>query len=407
MALFSYRALNARGQAERGTLDAASENEAKSILQGRSVFPLEVRPSKTIGFDLRSFLNLGRGPRISVQELAGFTRQFATLLEATIPYDTALEMILRQTSHLGFKSVLADVRGKVVEGAYLADAFRAYPLVFPPMVVNMVRAGETSGTLTLVMNRLGDYYENVSRLRAKMFSAMVYPAFMMVFGSGVVLFMLTYIIPKISALFDNFGVTLPLPTRILIAASAVITQYWWAILIALVAFGWGTARFLKTERGKALRDRVELKVPLWRVLHRKMMLERFTQTLSTMIKSGVELKDALVVSSQVMENRVFVAAMGRVIFDVQNRGLPLAAAMRREDLFPEDLCQMVAIGEETASLDAMLDNIAARLSREVVAISDAATAMLEPVMILVMGAGVAFIVISILLPMLQMNQLVG
>ncbi|MEE8394809.1 MAG: type II secretion system F family protein, partial [bacterium] len=209
------------------------------------------------------------------------------------------------------------------------------------------------------------------------------------------------------ALFDNYGVTLPLPTRILIAASAVITQYWWAILIALVAFGWGTARFLKTERGKALRDRVELKVPLWRVLHRKMMLERFTQTLSTMIKSGVELKDALVVSSQVMENRVFVAAMERVIFDVQNRGLPLAAAMRREDLFPEDLCQMVAIGEETASLDAMLDNIASRLSREVVAISDAATAMLEPVMILVMGAGVAFIVISILLPMLQMNQLVG
>ncbi len=407
MALFTYRALTSYGKTEKGTLDAASASEAKAILQQRQVFPLEVKPSRPFSLGLNIPYLFHREPRFSVQGLASFTRQFATLLEATIPYDASLEMILQQSSDLGLKSVLADVKGRVVEGAYLADAFAHYPRFFPPMVVSMVRSGEVSGNLSMIMHRLADFYDNASRLRTKLASAMVYPIFMMLFGLGVVAFMLTFIVPRITRLFDNFGVALPLPTRMLIAISELMTGYWWLILLLAAGGAWGAARYLRSERGRLFRDRLDLAVPYWNRLRRKMILERFSQTLATMLQSGVELKDALQVSSEVLDNKLYLQAMERVIFDVQNKGLPLAVALRQSGEFPEDLCQMIAIGEETANLDAMLDNVARRLSREVSAMMDGAAALLEPVMILAMGVAVGFIVLSILLPMLQLNQLVG
>ncbi len=407
MALYIYRALNTRGKSEKGSLNATSEKEAKAVLQSRNIFPLEVKVSKPFRLSLQSLFSLSSEPRLPVQKLAVFTRQFATLLQTTIPYDSALEMIFQQTNDITFKSVLSDVKGRVVEGAYLADAFSHYPRVFPPMVVNMVRSGEASGTLVMIMHRLADYYENVSRMRAKLTSALVYPVFMTIFGMGVVIFMLTFIIPKITTLFDNFGVQLPLPTRMMIGMSNLMIGYWWLFLLLALLLSWGLARFLRTERGKLFRDKVELSIPIWKELRRKLLLQRFTQTLATMLKSGVELKDALEVSSQVLDNKLYLQSMERVIFDVQNKGLPLSVALRREDRFPEDLCQMIAIGEETAALDAMLDNMTERLSREVTVMMDGATALFEPVMILAMGIAVGFIVISILLPLLQLNQLVG
>jgi type II secretory pathway component PulF len=341
-----------------------------------------------------------------VQQLAVFTRQLATLLNATIPYDTAVGLILQETSDLDFKGVLADVRGKVVEGAYLADAMSSYPGFFPPMVINMIRAGETSGTLVAVLQRLADYYDNVSRLRTKIAAALVYPAFMTMFGFSVVVFMVTFIIPRISRLFDSFGATLPLPTRILIATSNLVTNFWWLLIILAGGATYGAARYLKTEKGQLLRDRTELSIPLLKIFRRKVILQRFTQTLATLLKSGVELKTALTVATEVMENRLYLQAMDHVIFDVQNKGLPFSVALRRASGFPEDLCQMVAIGEETATLDSMLETVATRLSQEVAATLDAATALFEPVLILAMGAVVGFIVISVMLPLLQLNQLV-
>ena len=256
------------------------------------------------------------------------------------------------------------------------------------------------------MHSLADYYENASRLKSKLTSAMVYPIFMMFFGSGVAAFMLTYIIPKITDLFENFGVQLPLPTRILIGLSDILTGFWWLIILLIGLSIWGIIKYLRTEQGQLWKDRLELRIPLWKNLRRMMILQRFSQTLATMLQSGVDLNDALAVSAQVMENKIYLEAMEHVIFNVQNKGLPLSVALQRETLFPSDMCQMIAIGEETAKLDAMLETMARRYSREITVITDSATALLEPVMILVMGAGVGFIVVSILLPLLQLNQLV-
>ncbi|HEX7928636.1 MAG TPA: type II secretion system F family protein [bacterium] len=406
MTLYSYRALSAAGKAERGTLQAASESDARADLRDRGLYPLDLRTSKTMALNWSRLLRFGRSPSLSVQQLAVFTRQLATLLQATIPYDTALGLILQESSDLDFKSMLSDVRGRVVEGAYLADALGSYPGYFPPMVMNMIRAGETSGTLVAVLQRLADYYDNVGRLRTKIAAALVYPIFMTFFGLTVVIFMVTFIIPRISRLFDSFGAQLPLPTRILIATSNIVTGYWWLLIILVGSAIYGANRYLKTEKGQLMRDTAELSIPLLRGFRRKVILQRFTQTLATLLKSGVELKTALAVATEVMENRLYLQAMDHVIFDVQNKGLPFSVALRRVSGFPEDLCQMVAIGEETATLDSMLETVANRLSQEVAATLDAATALFEPVLILAMGAVVGFIVVSVLLPLLQLNQLV-
>ncbi len=406
MTLFSYRAVSAAGKTEKGTLQAASASDARLDLRERGLYPLDVRASQGSRRDWGRLLRLGRGPGLTVQQLAVFTRQLATLLQATIPYDTAVGLILQETGDLAFKSVLAEVRGRVVEGAYLADALAGFPGHFPPMVLNMIRAGETSGSLVPVLQRLADYYDNVSRLRTKIAAALVYPIFMTIFGFAVVVFMVTFIIPRISRLFDSFGAVLPIPTRILIALSNGVTGYWWLLLILAGGAVYGARRYLRTEPGHMLRDRAELAIPMLRAFRRKVILQRFTQTLATLLKSGVELKTALTVATEVMENRLYLQAMEHVIFDVQNKGLPFSVALRRASGFPEDLCQMVAIGEETATLDSMLETVASRLSQEVSATLDAATALFEPVLILAMGAVVGFIVISVLLPLLQLNQLV-
>lgn len=407
MPLYTYRALTLGGTSEKGTINAASANEVKAILRQRQVFALEVKASRHFSLGLPNVPFLSREPKFSVQQLATFCRQFGTLLEATIPYDVALDMILQQTSTISAKAVMSDIRGRVVEGAYLADALSHYPRFFPPMVVSMVRSGETAGTLGVIMYRLADYYENSARMRSKLTSAMAYPLFMMVFCTAVVLFMVTFIVPKITRLFDNFGVGLPLPTRVLIAASDIVINYWWLLLMLLFLAVWAASRYLETPRGRRWRDATELKIPIWKDLRQKMILQRFAQTIATMLNSGVELNYALQVSSEVLENKIYLEAMESVIFDVQNRGLPLAVAMRQAKVFPDDFCQMTAIGEETATLERMMDNLSNRLSREISATMDSASALLEPVMILVMGAVVGFIVFSILLPMLQLNQLVG
>jgi type II secretory pathway component PulF len=406
MALFTYRAVTAGGTSERGSLQAATPSEVAGLLRERGLFPMDIRQVQAFRLDWRRLLRLGREPGLSTRQLATLLRQLATLLHATIPYDTALGLILQETAALEQQRVLADVRSRVVEGAYLADALAAHPAHFPHMVVTMVRSGETSGALVTVLQRLAAYYENSARLRTRIVAALVYPAFMTLFGFAAVTFMVTTVIPRISRLFDSFGATLPWPTRLLIGTSDLVSRFWWLLLPALLACIYAAQRWLRTEPGQLWADRTELRIPLWRDFRRKVILQRFAQTLATMLQSGVDIKIALEAAKGVLDNRLYLAAMDRAIFDVQNSGLPLATALRRSGMFSEELCQMVAIGEETGTLSGMLETVADRLTQEVSATVDGATALFEPVLILVMGGIVGFIVLSMLLPMLQLNQLI-
>lgn len=407
MPLYAYRALDAAGKTAKGTLSATSEREVLSILRERSFFPLRVKPVRSILDTIRNQLRLRQGKGLSSRELGAFLRQLGTLIQATIPYDAALRLILTETSNPVLQGALGEVQARVVEGAFLSDAMTPHPRIFPPMVVNMIRTGETSSTLGLVLERLAHYYENMSKIRNRIAAALVYPIFMMIFSTGVVIFLFIKVIPKITSLYENFDKTLPWSTRSMIWLSEVVVGYWWALgLFGMGAF-YALIMLSRTEKGGHLKDKTELAFPVWRIFRQKVLLQRFTETLATMLKSGVELNHALAVSSDVMENRIYRKAIRDVIFDIQNKGMQFSTALRRTGLFPEDICQMIAIGEETATLEAMLNNMSERLSVEVEAAMDSALALLEPLMILALGVVIGFIVISIMVPILNQNQLFG
>ncbi|MBF0288420.1 MAG: type II secretion system F family protein [SAR324 cluster bacterium] len=428
MPIYQYRAFGKNEEMHKGTHDAASEGEVHQFLRTQNLYPIEIKPTRFSKHKKKGNLPGGSKKENSLlkgsikfkaldlkkwfpyqkkyhTQVAGFTRQLETLLEVTIPYDKALEMIIAQTPDHSFQSILSDIRSRVVEGSHLAEAMGHYPHVFPPMYVSMVRAGENGGTLGMIMSRLAIYYENQEKLRSKLKSAMIYPIFMMGFCLLVVTFMMLYIVPKITAIFEARDTVLPLATRILIAISGFLTNHWLLSFFGLIALISGSVFYFRTPHGILFKDRMAITLPLIKKLVIKVLVLRFCQTLGTLLKTGVDLKSSLEISKHVVVNHIFLGSLNQLIIDVNNKGLPLSAAMRRIPFFPEYVCHVVAIGEQAAKVDDLLEKVAERMQMEVSHTMEGLTSLLQPVMILIMGGIVAFIALAILLPMLSMNQL--
>lgn len=408
MSFYSYQALDQHGKLQKGTYDAGSESEVRQHLRSLDWYPTEIKISRfskasttAKRFDWKKWIQ--RDPSFH-KEVTIFTRQLETLLVATIPYDKALEMIISQTIDGNFKGILSDIRSRVVEGGSLAEAMHRHR-AFPAMYVSMVRSGESGGSLELIMKRLADYYENQDRLYGSLKSAMIYPAFMMLFGVGVVSFMMLYIVPKILKVFETQDAILPLPTRILIGTSYLFSHYWWAMMIITVGSIIGVRHYFKTISGIRFKHQLQLRTPGIKNLVIKVMVLRFCQTLATLLKSGVDLKAALEISKHVVVNSIFIERLNQLIVDVNNKGVPLSAAMKRIEYFPEYVHHVVAIGEQSAKVDELLDKISIRMQMEVSDTVTALTSLLQPILILAMGAVVGFIALAILLPMLNMSQL--
>jgi type II secretory pathway component PulF len=280
-----------------------------------------------------------------------------------------------------------------------------HPQVFPAMYVSMVRSGENAGNLGAIMIRLADYYEAQERLRSKLKGALIYPAFMMVFGLAVVMFMVTTIVPKITRIFENQEEALPLPTRILMDVSDFVVDHWFLLMLAIFGIVVGVTSFFRSKRGREWKDKIELKLPLLSRLRIKVMVARYCQTLGTLLKSGVDLKTALEISKYVVVNKIFINKLDQLIIDVNNKGIPLSAAMARIDYFPEYVRHVVSIGEEAARVDELLEKVADRMQEEVNNLLEALTTLLQPVLILILGGAVGFIALAVLLPMLNMSQI--
>ncbi len=400
---YTYKGINKEGRTVHGAITARNKQQAYLLLSERQIQTLSLRVS---WFSWRVWLK-SRRKSFNLGRLANFCQQMSILLKAGIAYDAVLGMLQNESSHAHTKEMLGRVREQVAEGVYLADAMAKEPKEFPPLVISMVRSGETSGRLDHIMERLARYYEELNKLKNRLTSALVYPVFMMLFGFGVVAFLLSFVVPKVAVLFDQFGGTLPLPTRILIGSSNVLTNWWWLVLIVIVSLVRLWIRFVRSDKGRQWWHRNQLRIPIYGALLKQQLLQRFTESLSILLQNGVEMKEALEVSKQVLENHVYIQAAEHVIFDVQNRGASLSAAMRSTGVFPEDICQMAAIGEETAALDSLLSNAARRLEYELRDRLSALTSLMEPAMILIMGVLVGFIVISVLLPLFQLNQLLS
>ena len=411
MPIFHYQAFDATGALHKGTQDAANESEVRQLLRSKDLFPKEIRTSRftrksnkaktSEGFKLPEFAKR----RNYAKSLMLFTRQLEVLLDATIPYDKAFQLIIPQTEDHSFQSILSEIRGRLLEGESLANSMEKHPEAFPAMYISMVRSGENGGNLGMIMKRLADYYERQNRLRSQIRSAMIYPAFMTVFGFAVVVFMVTNIVPKITRIFESRDAALPLPTRLLIGLSELLSGNLLLLAVVVLLMILSGTIFLRSPSGRRFRDWTELKLPMFNRIWIKILVARYCQTLGTLLKSGVDLKTSLEIAKHVVVNRRFISALDKMIIDVNNKGVPLSAAMGKLEYFPEYVRHVVAIGEEAARVDELLEKVADRMQEEIQSLVEALTALLQPALILLMGGIVGFIALAVLLPMLSMNQL--
>jgi general secretion pathway protein F len=407
MAQFQYRATDFQGKIVEGSMEAGEARAVVVRLQERGLIPIRVGAGTApAGSAVRINLpSIGRGStKVRNKELLIFTRELSTLLAAGVPLDKSLTTLTDLAPGKELKRITTEVLAAVRGGTSLAEALAQHPKVFPPLYVNMVKAGEIGGVLDEVLERLVDYLNNVQELRDEVRSAMTYPILLVGFGAVTVIILFVFVLPKFAAMFADLGQSLPLATRIMLAVSEAVTS-WWMLLTVVVVGGGGYAlyRWLVTTRRNQL-DALKLRLPLVGHLTRRIEVARFSRTLGTLLRSGVPVLQALDIVREVATNAVIARAVNEVQVGVRE-GSGMAAPLGRNGTFPPLALQMIAVGEDTGKLDEMLLNTADYFEREVRNEVKRLTSLLEPVMILVMGVVVGFIVISMLMGVFSINDL--
>ncbi|NIT14392.1 MAG: type II secretion system inner membrane protein GspF [Candidatus Dadabacteria bacterium] len=398
MPVFKYKAINSQGNTVDGTIDAESVKTASDKLKKDGYFPSSIDEIQKAQDSRFSLFN-----RVSTAELAISTRQFSTLISAGLPLEASLTTLSEQTEDKKLGHVLSQVREKVSEGGSLANSLKDHKNVFSDIYTSIVRAGEASGNLDVVLLRLADFLEKQAALRSKVRSAFVYPIFMFVVGSGVLAFMMTFVIPRITKIFEESKKALPIMTVVLINTSNFITQYYYLIFLFFAGLIYILYRYAKTEKGKEQKDILSLKIPIFGKINRMVILARFTRTLGTLLSSGIPLLDALRIGGEVSGNQVYINSLRRVSENVKE-GTSLAKPLEQSGVFPPMMTRMIAVGEQTGELEEMLDKVADSYDQQVETNLQALTSLLEPVMIVVMGGIVGFIVMAILLPIFDITS---
>lgn len=400
MPTFSYRARDAKGRLHTGFLEAESEMAAAQELRQQRFVPVEIRPRPpaTLRRQLRLPLRLFQ-PRSRSGDLAVFCRQFATLVGAGVPVVPCLRVLAEQTPNRGLRAALAGVVARVEAGSTLAEALETFPRFFPRLMVRMVAAGETGGVLDEVLERLAVHFEREHELYQKVRSAVTYPAFVLIAAMGVVAFLFFYVLPTFSQMLAGLNVPLPLPTLLVMGIGEAGRRYWYLWPLLPAAAFLAVQQHWQTPRGREWWDRFFLRLPVLGELWRKIIISRFVRTLGTLLHGGVPILQALEVVRGVMGNVVMeqgVAAAQKSI----GQGMGMAAPLERTGLFPAIVTQMIAVGEESGALDAMLERVSVFYDREVDAMVSRLASLVEPILIMLMGGIVAVVVISVLLPML-------
>ncbi|MCF8084189.1 MAG: type II secretion system inner membrane protein GspF [Deltaproteobacteria bacterium] len=407
MPVYEYTALDRGGKNKRGIVDADSPVAARQKLRSSGIFPVDVKETSSrsgekgtaqpsMGMVLR---------RVRLGEISAATRQLAILLGGGITLVSSLDAIVAQMANPVFKKALAQVKESVNEGNSLAFSLSKHPRIFSQIYVNMVRAGEESGSLDLVLDRLAELSERQQALRGRLRAAMAYPVFMFVVGSLVLFFLVTFVVPNITRIFDEMHQVLPLPTLMLMGVSHFLQSFWWLILIGLGCAMLILRRLIRTRRGRYVWDRWKLGVPVMGAINTKTAMARFARTLGSLLQNGVGLLPALGIVRNIVNNRLIAEAVDDAIEDVKS-GNALSTSLSRNRWFPPIAVQMISAGETGGELENMLGRVADVYEGEVESQTLAITSMLEPVMILIMGLTVGFIVVSILLPIFDLNQMI-
>ena len=416
MAMYAYKGVAASGKAASGVRDAESPKALRQLLRkdGVLVTSFELtRGGKLANEQNAQKRGLSRDVDlggliggVSKAEIAAFTRQLATLIKAGIPLPDALGALVEQISNVRFKSPLSEVRAAVNEGSSLGDSLAKHPKLFDELFVSMVRAGEVAGNLDEVLGRLADFLESSQKLKSKVQGAMIYPAVMVVVGAIIMGVLMVKVIPNITSMFKQQGKTLPWNTRFLIWSSDVIASWWWALILGLVGAVLLTVNWVRSKEGRQVWDRFTLRLPVVGELARTIAVSRFSRTLGTMLQSGVPMLRALETAKQIVGNVLIQQAVEDAKRAV-TEGESLAQTLKKSGHFPPTMIHMVAVGEKAGQLEQMLERVATTYDSEIDAKLSRFTALLEPLMLVVMGGSVAFIVFSILQPIMDLGQLSG
>jgi len=408
MPVFEYIGIDSKGKRSNGIVDAENERAARAKLRRMGVFPTSLNiqgAAKGPKIGLSSQVDFSKYfQRIKVQDVAIMTRQLATLVAAGIPLVDSLNALIEQVENMKLRTILSQVREQVTGGSKLSDALKNHPKVFGDLYVNMVNAGENSGALEIVLQRLADFTEGQAKLRSRIIGAMIYPAIMSIVGLSLMGMLLVYVVPKVTKIFEDVHATLPLPTRILMGASSAVKDYWYVFMILISAGIYAFRRYIRTPGGREWFDRRMLKAPLVGKLQRMIMISRFARTLSTLLASGVPLLASMDIVRNIVTNVVIKSVIEQTRDNVRE-GQSVAEPLKRSGEFPPIVTQMIAIGERTGELERMLERVADTYDTQVDNTISTLMTLLEPIMILVMAGVVSFVVMSILLPIMKLNQL--
>jgi len=396
---FQWSGKNPRGVVESGEVVAASKEEVISILRKRNITPTSIS-EKT------SKKRLAFGGGVKDKDIVVFTRQFATMIDAGLPLVQALEILSTQVENKNLARTLSIVKADVEAGSTYADALRKHPKIFSELYVNMVAAGEAGGILGTILNRLAAYIEKAMKLKKKVKGAMIYPAVVTAVAVSVLAIIMIFVVPTFSMMFASMGETLPLPTRIIISISNFVGGIGGLLIFGIIiAIGIAISQIRKTEKGKKAIDGILLKLPIFGMILNKVAVAKFTRTLGTLISSGVPILDGLEITAKTAGNKVIEYAVKDVRKAV-SEGKTLAEPLSMTKVFPPMVTHMIAVGESTGALDAMLGKIADFYDDEVDAAVSNLTSMLEPLLMVFLGSTVGFIVVSLYLPIFKMGQLV-
>jgi general secretion pathway protein F len=407
MAVYEFRGIQvATGKPVKGFRDADNAKSLRGALRKDGILlTLATEESKKKETDKRKLDPLAFFRRPSTGDVAIMTRQLATLVRAGVPLVESVAALTDQVEKEVLVRVLTELRENLNEGTSFAKSLAKHPQVFPPLYVNMVAAGEASGTLEAVLERLADFMEGQARLKGKVSAALAYPILMVLIGGLLVGVLMVAVVPKVTSIFASLGQQLPWYTRLLIFISDTLAGFWWLILALVVGGIYAFRRWKNTVPGRLRWDTIRLKLPIFGRLNLLVAVARFSRTLATLLASGVQLLQAMEIGINVLENARLELVVREAIGSIRE-GESIAVPLKRSGQFPPMMTHMIAVGEKSGQLEAMLENVSKSYEADVETRVVALTSLLEPIMIVALGGAVGFIAMAILMPLLQMNELV-
>jgi len=400
MPVFTYTGRTRAGQTISGEMEAANRDAVVARLRGQQVIATTVKAKP------RDLVIPGFGPKVTEKDIVVFTRQFATMIDAGLPLVQCLEILASQQENKLFKKTLTDIRAAVEGGATFAAALKQHPKVFTSLYANMVEAGEAGGILDTILNRLAQYMEKAMGLKKKVKSAMVYPSTIVTVAFAVVVFLLIFVIPTFKTMFEGFNTALPLPTQVILEASRLVRTYFLYGVAVIVGVIFGLKSWYGTTSGKTRVDALLLKAPVFGILIRKVAVAKFTRTLGTLISSGVAILDGLDITARTAGNKIVEAAVLKTRASI-SEGKTIAEPLKESGVFPPMVVQMIAVGEQTGALDAMLAKIADFYDEEVDSAVANLTALLEPMLMVFLGVVIGTVVIAMYMPIFKLVSVVG